>query len=91
MLLIWILPKQQILDSSKPKEFADVNFRFDENGRKFGEKREIASYEQFFLFAQWKAIAFSLQYVHELFTGFSKVFVYGLLRGFSNKSLFMDF
>ena len=26
------LPKQQILDSSKLREFADVNFKFDENG-----------------------------------------------------------
>ena len=26
------LPKQQILDSSKLKEFPDVNFKFDENG-----------------------------------------------------------
>ena len=25
---------QQILDSSKLKEFADDNFKFDENGRK---------------------------------------------------------
>ena len=28
-------PKQQILDSSKLKEFADDNFEFDENGGKF--------------------------------------------------------
>ena len=28
-------PKQQILDSSELKEFADCNFKFDENGRKF--------------------------------------------------------
>ena len=27
-------PKRQILDSSKLKEFADNNFKFDENGRK---------------------------------------------------------
>ena len=26
-------PKQQILDSSKLKEFADDNFKFDENDR----------------------------------------------------------
>ena len=37
---LWIFnikpfPKRQILDSSKLKEFADDNFRFDENGRKF--------------------------------------------------------
>ena len=51
------LPKRQILDSSKQKEFADDNFRFDENGRKLSkrventvEKGEIANYEQFLLF-----------------------------------------
>ena len=27
-------PKRQILDSSKPKEYSDDNFKFDENGRK---------------------------------------------------------
>ena len=30
-------PTQQILDSSKRKEFADDNFKFDENGRKFSK------------------------------------------------------
>ena len=41
--------KQQTLDSSKLKEFADDSFKFDENGRKFFKrvendvgKREIA-------------------------------------------------
>ena len=29
----WSVPKLQILDSSKLKEFADDNFKFDENGR----------------------------------------------------------
>ena len=50
-------PKQQILDSSKLKQFADDNFKFDENGRKFSKwlentvgKGEIARYEQFLLF-----------------------------------------
>ena len=28
------LPRRQILDSSKLKEFADENFKFDANGRK---------------------------------------------------------
>ena len=44
-------PKRQILDPSKLKEFADDNFTFDENGRKFSkqlennvEKGEIACY-----------------------------------------------
>ena len=47
------------LDSPKLKEFADDNFRFDENGRKFLKgvestvgKGEIARYEQFLLFPQ---------------------------------------
>ena len=44
-------------DSSKLKEFADENFKFDENGRKLTiqvennvGKGEIAHYEQFLLF-----------------------------------------
>ena len=52
-------PKRQILDSSKLKEFADDNSKFDENGRKFSKwfentvgKGEIARYEQFLLFPQ---------------------------------------
>ena len=49
----------QILDSSNLKEFADDNFKFDANGRKFSKrventvgKGEIARYEQFLLFPQ---------------------------------------
>ena len=52
-------PKQQILGSSKLKEFADNNFKADENGRNFSKwventvgKGEIAHYEQFLLFPQ---------------------------------------
>ena len=52
-------PKWQILNSSKLKNFADNNFRFDENGRMFPTrlentvgKGEIAHYEQFLLFPQ---------------------------------------
>ena len=51
--------KRHILDSSKLKEFADDNLKFDEDGRKFSEqventlgKGEIARYEQFPLFLQ---------------------------------------
>ena len=51
------LPKRRILDSSKVKEFAAANFKFDENCRKFSDrventvgKGEIARYEQFLLF-----------------------------------------
>ena len=45
-----LFPKQQILDSFKLKEFADINFKVDENGRQFSKrvenivgKEEIAS------------------------------------------------
>ena len=48
-----------MLDSSKLKEFADNNFKIDENGRKLSKwventvgKGEIAHYEQFLLFPQ---------------------------------------
>ena len=48
-----------ILDQSKLKEFAEDNFKFDENGRNLYEwvenpvgKKEIARYEQFLLFPQ---------------------------------------
>ena len=47
------------IDSSKLKEFADDNFKFDENGTKLSKqeentvgKGEIARYEQFLLFPQ---------------------------------------
>ena len=58
------LPKQQISDCCKLKEFADNNFKFDENkvdenGRKFSKqventvgKGEFVRYEQFLLFPQ---------------------------------------
>ena len=55
--LTYPFPKQQILDSSKLKEFADDCFGFKENGRKLSKwvennvgKEEIARYEQFLLF-----------------------------------------
>ena len=47
-------PKRQILDSSRLREFADDNSKFDENRGKFSNrfenvrgKAEIAHYEQF--------------------------------------------
>ena len=53
------LPDNKILDSFKLKEFADDNFKFDENGRKLSKrventvgKGEIARYKQFLLFPQ---------------------------------------
>ena len=33
-------PRQQILDFSKLKEFADDNFKFDKNGRKLSKRVE---------------------------------------------------
>ena len=49
--------KRLILDSSKFKEFADNNFKFNENGEKISKKventvgkGEIARYEQFLCF-----------------------------------------
>ena len=54
-----LFPKRQILDSPKLKEFADNNFEFYENGRKFlmriestVGKGELAHYEQFLIFPQ---------------------------------------
>ena len=53
------LPDDKVLDSSKLKEFADDNFKFDENERKLSKQvensvgeGEIARYEQFLLFPQ---------------------------------------
>ena len=53
------ITRRQILDSSKLKEFADDNFKFDENRRKLSKqientvgKGEIARYELFLLFPQ---------------------------------------
>ena len=44
---------REILDSSKLKEFADENFKFDENERKLSKRVEnTAGYEQFLLFPQ---------------------------------------
>ena len=58
-MTILTLPTQQILDVSKLIEFANDNFKFDENGRKFSKwvenivgKGEIAHIEQFLLFPQ---------------------------------------
>ena len=53
------IPKLHILDSSKMKEFAEDNSKFDGNGRKFSKmeentlrKGEIARDEQFFRLPQ---------------------------------------
>ena len=57
---LYPFPKQQILDSSELKEFADDNFKLDDKGKNFSKrventvgKWEIAHYEQFLLFSQW--------------------------------------
>ena len=51
------IPRQQILDSSRLKGYADNNFKFDKNGRRLSKwventmgKGETAHYEQFLLF-----------------------------------------
>ena len=53
------MTRRQILDSSKLKELADDNFKFDENERQLSKqvehtvgKGELARYEQFLLFPQ---------------------------------------
>ena len=51
MLTFWTslqltLTKQQILDSSKLKEFADNNFKFDDNDRKFSKWVEKTLWEK---------------------------------------------
>ena len=57
--LLLTLSQRQILHSFKLTDFADDNFKFNENGRKFSKrventvgKGEIARYEQFLLFPQ---------------------------------------
>ena len=54
-----VIVLDSILDAFKLKGFADENFKFDENDRKFSKwvessvgKGEIARYEQFLLFSQ---------------------------------------
>ena len=53
------LPDDKFLDASKLREFADDNFKFEENGINLSKqventvgKGEIACYEQFLLFPQ---------------------------------------
>ena len=53
------ITRRQILDSSKLKDFADANLKFEENGRKLFKlientvgKGEIARHVQFLLFPQ---------------------------------------
>ena len=59
VIAVYLIPKQQILDSSKLKKLADDNFKLDDNGSTFSKrventvrKGEIARYEQFLLFPQ---------------------------------------
>ena len=54
-----LFTKPEIFDTSKMKEFADDNFKFEGNGRMFPkrienteEKREMACYAQFLIFPQ---------------------------------------
>ena len=57
------ITRRQILDSSKLKEFADDNFKFDENGRKLSKqventvgKGEIARFEQFLAISPFSTV-----------------------------------
>ena len=59
MMLLNPLTDDKFLDSSKLKEFADNNFKFDKHGRKLSKrventvgKGETARYEQFLLLPQ---------------------------------------
>ena len=59
LILYQSFPKREILESSKLFEFADDNFKFDENARKFSKwvknsvgKGEIACYKQLLLLSQ---------------------------------------
>ena len=63
-------PKRQILDSSKLKEFADDNIKFNENGMKFlkraeitAGKGEIAPHEQFLFIPTLFSKALSCEHV----------------------------
>ena len=40
LYIVLTFPKRQVLDSSKLKEFADDNSKFDGNGRKFSKQVE---------------------------------------------------
>ena len=58
-LVVWPFPKWQILVTSKLKEIADDNAKFDENGKKLSKrventvrKGEIALHKQFLIFQQ---------------------------------------
>ena len=58
-------PNDIILDSSKLKEFADDNFKFDRKSRKFSkwventvEKGQIAHYKQFLLFPLFSKVLY---------------------------------
>ena len=85
------LPDDKNLDWSKLKQFADDNFKIDENSRNFSKwventvgKGEIAPYEQFLLFP----LCFQELY----FPGVSKgVTVWEWYNPFPNKPWFLPF
>ena len=63
-VLLQSITRGQILDSSKLKEFADDNFKFDENGRKLSKwvkkmvgNGEIACYQQLLLFPVFSLVS----------------------------------
>ena len=66
LLTLFQILHSQILHSSKLKEFADDNFKFDKSGGKFSKrventvgKGEIPRLERFLLFPQYFQMAFS--------------------------------
>ena len=80
-----LFPKQQIFNSSKLKEFADDNFRFDENCRKFSKRVPRLSASVVSVsgceFDPWLSLTFFLVYfclspllkhVRKVFCGFGK-------------------
>ena len=82
------ITRQQILESYELKDFADDNFKCDENGRRLARlventvgKGEIARYEQFLLFLQC--------FQKACFPGASKgVIVWEWVKPFSNNPVF---
>ena len=87
------LPEDKILDSSKLKEFADDNFKFDKNGRKLSRrventvgKGEIACYKQFLVTSNF---SFSQCFQKAGFPGASKgVIVWEWVKQVQNERIY---
>ena len=79
--MLLTFPKRQVLDSSKVKEFADYNFEFDENGRKFtkrventGKKKLLVTNNFFFSYSVVKRLVLQTRKNQGLFGKGLKVF-----------------